>query len=343
VSATPDALRPGRPVDPGRAARTLELKERAAYYACAGLGVVALVMVALIAVYVVGKAWPSLYENGWRILTHRDVPSLDQDLNFSFTGNPPGTPYQELRAWPAIYGTLLTTGGAVLLSVPFSILAAIFVAELAPRRLIRVIEPVVRLLAAVPSVVWGLFALLALAPLLERFLVSDGLAADYAGTVAITGTNVLLGVLVLTFMIAPFEIAIFVDALRAVPESWRQGGRALGLDVWRTVLKISLPVIQPAIIAGTVLATGRAIGEAIALSMAAGSIGFVPNPLDGLVFFLEPVRPLASAIVDFQEGLGTAQLEANLFAFGTMILVSALALLIAARLVAATVRSRASY
>ena len=103
-------------------------------------------------------------------------------------------------------------------------------------------------------------------------------------------------------MVAPFEIAIFTDALRAVPAPWRDGARALGMDRWRTVLKISLPVIRPALVAGTVLATGRAIGEAIALSMTTGALAFVPNPLDGFAFFLEPARPLASSIVDYSEG-----------------------------------------
>ncbi|MEZ5098281.1 MAG: ABC transporter permease subunit [Thermoleophilia bacterium] len=324
-----------------RAARRLERRERAAYLTFAGLGVVALVVVALVAVYVVRKAWPAFEHNGVSILGNRAVPGMDEELNRSFSGFQ-GQPYRELHAWPAIYGTLLTTGGAVLLSVPFSILAAIFVAELAPRGVLRVVEPVVRLLAAVPSVVWGLFALLVLAPWVDRFLIPDTLATDYASSVALTGSSFLLGVLVLTLMIAPFEISIFTDALRAVPDQWRQGGRALGLDTWRTVVRISLPVIRPAIVAGTVLATGRAIGEAIALSMAAGGVGFIPNPLDGFTFFLEPVRPLASAIVDYQEGIGAADLEANLFAFGTMILVSALALMLAARLIVAPIRSKGS-
>jgi ABC-type phosphate transport system permease subunit len=134
-------------------------------------------------------------------------------------------------------------------------------------------------------------------------------------------------------------ITIFTDAFRAVPGSWHDGALALGMSRWRTALKISLPVIRPALVAGTVLATGRAIGEAIMLSMTTGGLGFVPNPLDGLVFFLEPVRPLASAIVDYSEGIEGEQLRANLFAFGAVILVSALALMLAARLATRGVRA----
>ena len=136
-------------------------------------------------------------------------------------------------------------------------------------------------MAAVPSVVWGLFGLLVLAPFIERVLISDDLRTQYAPVVPLRGESILLGILVLTAMTVPFQIAIFTDALRAVPVAWREGGRALGLDAWRATVKISLPVIRPAIATGVVLATGRAIGEAIALSMTTGAVASVPNPLDG--------------------------------------------------------------
>ena len=127
-------------------------------------------------------------------------------------------------------------------------------------------------------------------------------------------------------------IAIFVDALKAVPHRWREGSVALGATEWRTIVRISVPVIRPAIVAGTILAMGRAIGEAIALSMASGSLGFSPNPLDGFWMLLEPTRPLASTIVDFQEGIGQRELTQNLFAIGSLVFVSAVVLSIGARI-----------
>lgn len=300
---------------------------------CAAVAVFSLVVVALIAVYVFQKAWPAFEANGFAFFTNQADPNMDRELAWAFTGNPPGVTYDRLHAFPAIYGTLLTTGGSILIGVPFSILASIFIVELAPRSLARVIEPVVRILAAVPSVIWGLFGLLVIAPFISDHLISASLADEFTNVVPLQGSNILLGTLILTIMVAPFEIAIFTDALRAVPSQWRDGARALGMDRWRTVLKISLPVIRPALVAGTVLATGRAIGEAIALSMTTGALAFVPNPLDGFAFFLEPARPLASTIIDYSEGLEGPILEQDLFAFGALIMISAFALMLAARVI----------
>jgi phosphate ABC transporter permease protein PstC len=333
---------PANAIEAARRARRLERKEQAAHVAFASLAAASLVVIALIAVYVFRQAWPSFEANGVSWFGNSADPTLDRELAWAFTGNPPGVPYRELHAWPAIYGTLLTSGGAILLAFVFSVLSSIFIAELAPRWLARLVEPVVRILAAVPSVVWGLFGLLALAPLIEQHLVSDDLANRYSSVVPLQGPSVLLGTLVLTLMITPFMISIFTDALRAVPPAWRDGARALGMSPWRTTLKISLPVIRSALVAGTVLATGRAVGEAIMLSMTTGALAFVPNPLDGAAFFLEPVRPLASALVDYSEGIDDPILASNLFAFGAVILTTALALMLAARLITRPLRERSA-
>jgi phosphate ABC transporter permease protein PstC len=320
-----------------------ELKERVAHVVFAAIACSTLVVILLIGVYVFRRAWPAFEHNGLAYFTNSSDPDMDRELSWAFTGkpdDPPGTLYTALHAWPAIYGTLLTTGGAVLLGFVFSLLSAIFVAELAPRRVARVVEPVVRLLATVPSVVWGLFALLVLAPFIADHFVSDDLAVKFSAVVPLQGANVLLGILVLTLMISPIMIAIFTDALRAVPRHWRDGGRALGLTPWRTVTTISIPVIRSALVAGTVLAIGRAIGEAIALSMATGSLGFVPNPLDGFAFFLEPTRPLASSIVDHSEGFEGEVLAADLFSFGAIIFISSTALMVAARIATRPIRKR---
>ena len=104
-------------------------------------------------------------------------------------------------------------------------------------------------------------------------------------------------------MITPIMIAIVVDALRAVPRSVDRGRAALGVNRWRVMWTIAVRAARPAIVAAAVLATARALGEAIMLSMVSGSVGFAPNPLDGLTFFFEPARPLAATIVDNAEGL----------------------------------------
>lgn len=144
--------------------RRLARRERAAHFVFAGISAVPLVLIVAIGIYVFRAAWPAFSANGLGYFTNSSDPTLDRELAWAFTGHPLGTEYTGLHAWPAIYGTLITTGGAVVIGFFFSLLSAIFVAELAPRPLARLIEPVVRILASVPSVLWGLFALLVLAP-----------------------------------------------------------------------------------------------------------------------------------------------------------------------------------
>ena len=317
----------------GRAART-RLADRLALGTATGIAVVALVVVAAIAVFVLGEAWPSFRANGLAWFLDSSTP-LDVQLSTAFTRSS-----TVLHAWPAILGTILTTGGALLSAFPFALFAAIFIADLAPRPLVRILDPLVTLLAGTPSVVFGLFAILFVAPWLQDHLVDESTASDYAPVVLLSGTNVLLGIIVLAVMVAPIMIAIFVDALRVVPTAWTEGAIALGCDRWRATRRVSLAAIRPALVAGTGLAIGRAVGEAIALSMAAGSLGFTPNALDGFNAFLEPVRPLASAIVDYSEEFTAPGLRADLFAFGAILLVITASLTIGARTIAARLERR---
>jgi phosphate ABC transporter permease protein PstC len=322
---------PARPVAP---AQSRALSDRVAQIAFAVLAAVSLVVVVALTAFVLHEAWPSFSANGLAWFTDSKIP-LDTQLSSAFSK---GTTY--LRAWPAIMGTLMTTLGALAIAFPFAILASIFIAELAPRWLTRLLEPVVALLAATPSVIFGLFAILVLAPWINNHLIDPKVADDYAPIVTLTGANVLLGVLVLAVMIAPVMIAIFVDALRSVPVAWSEGAIAMGCDRWRAARRVSLVAIRPALVAGTALAIGRAVGEAIALSMATGSIAFTPNVLDGLYFFLEPVRTLASSIVDYSEGFDQPVLKADLFAFGAILLITTATLTLAARLIAGLVQRR---
>ena len=116
----------------------------------------------------------------------------------------------------------------------------------------------------------------------------------------------IVSILILTVMITPIMIAITVDALRGPPQL-EGGAAALGVNRWRAMWTVSVRAARPAIIAGAVLACARALGEAIMLSMVSGSKGFAPNPADGLTFLFEPLRPLASTIVEDAESLERAR------------------------------------
>ncbi len=206
----------------------------------------------------------------------------------------------------------------------FSTFAAVFIVEFAPATLRRVLDPVVRLLAAVPSVVYGLIGILAIAPWVERNFISQQRKHSVQQVVQLTGANLGLAILILTVMITPIMVAITSRSLAAVPRTWTEGSAALGVNRWRTTWRVSLRTARPAIIAGAVLATARALGEAIMLSMVSGSRGFAANPLDGTTFFFEPVRPLAAAtIIDYiGRPLGrTARLQ-TLYAIAAVLLVS---------------------
>jgi ABC-type phosphate transport system permease subunit len=130
-------------------------------------------------------------------------------------------------------------------------------------------------------------------------------------------------VLILTVMIAPLMVSIFSDGLRAVRPGWLEGSLALGVNRWRTTWKIGVRTARPAIVAGTVLAVCRALGEAVMLAMVSGSVAFAPNPADGLIFIYEPSRPLAPTIVKNIDSLGSKPSNATLFAIAAVLLFSA--------------------
>jgi ABC-type phosphate transport system permease subunit len=144
-----------------------------------------------------------------------------------------------------------------------------------------------------------------------------------AHIVSLSGYSMLAAIVILTVMIAPIMIAVFVDGLRSVPRGWLEGSLALGINDWRTFWKIGVRTARPVLVAGTVLATARALGEAIMLSMVSGSVGFSPNPADGLIFFVEPSRPLAATILKNTEELTSPPMRHTLFAIAAVLLFSA--------------------
>ncbi|HEY6730951.1 MAG TPA: phosphate ABC transporter permease subunit PstC [Solirubrobacterales bacterium] len=288
---------------------------------------VLLLIIGMIA-FVFAKAWPSFAHNGlaW-FSSGGDVDRQLEDI-FNSPSNPADYVY-ELHAWPLLWGTAVVTFGAVLIGIAFSLFAAIFIVEFAPPRLSGLLEPVVRLLAAVPSVVYGLIGILVIVPWVGEHLISIERKESVANVVQLDGSSIGVGIMILTIMIVPIMIAIVVDALRAVPRSWTEGASALGVNRWRVTWSIVVRTARPAVVAAAVLATARALGEAIMLSMVSGSASFAPNPIDGFTFLFEPTRPLASALVENVEGLTVVPFGQTLFAFAAVLLVSSMFLSLA--------------
>jgi phosphate transport system permease protein len=300
------------------------------------LGAVSLLVGAIViamVVFVSVRAWPIFDHNGLSWLGPGG--SLNTQLaNMQATSvSPPASAYN-LRAWPIVYGTILTTGISVVLGVVIAVLSSIFIVELAPARLRRIVIPVIRLLASVPSVIYGLIAVLVLVPFVGNHLITASQKTSVQNTVELTGEGLIVVVVTLTVMITPIMIALICEALIAAPRSWREGAVALGLNPLRAVLAVTLRAIRPAIVAAAVLATARALGEAVMISMASGASFFTPNLSHGVpIFLFEPFRTLASTIIDFSEGVGSPALNSTLYAFAALLLLSAFALSIAGYLI----------
>jgi phosphate transport system permease protein len=153
-------------------------------------------------------------------------------------------------------------------------------------------------------------------------------------SVELTGAGLGVTAVILTVMITPIMIALICEALIAAPSTWREGAVALGLNPLRAVRAVTLRAVRPAIVAAAVLASARALGEAVMIQMVSGGRSFTPNFSHGVpTFFYEPLRTLASAIVDYHEGVGAPALKATLYAFGALLLFSAFALSIAGYLI----------
>jgi len=293
------------------------------------VGVVIVAMIAFVAV----RSWPIFQHNGLRWLGGGGDFEAEIARMNAATAHPTAADYQ-LRAWPLLYGTLLSTAIAVVLGIAIAVLASVFIVELAPRRVSRVVIPVVRLLASVPSVIYGLIGILVLVPFVGNHLVSEGDRRSVLGVVQLTGAGLAPTVAILTVMITPIMIALVCEALEAVPPSWKEGAVALGLNPLRAVRAVTLKAIRPAIVAAAVLATARALGEAVMIQMVSGGKTFAPNLDHGVpVFLFEPLRTLASAILDFREGIGSPSLKAAVYSFSLLLLLSAFVLSVGGYLV----------
>jgi len=290
----------------------------------------ALSIVAMV-VFVAQRAWPTFSHDGLSWLGSGG--NLDNQIGamVSTPANPPASAFV-FHAWPLIYGTLLTAVFAVVLGLAASILTAIFIVDFAPPAVRRLMTPVIRLLASIPSVVFGLIGVLVLVPFVGNDLIGAGQKASVANVIQLTGAGLLVSVVILTVMITPIMTALITDALGSVPRSWHEGAVALGLNPLRATIAVSIRAIRPAIISAAALATARAVGEAIMLSMVSGGVSFTPKFQDGVIFLFEPLRTLAEEIVQQSEGLSAPALRSSIYSIALLLLFSGFMLSIASRL-----------
>ena len=292
------------------------------------LGAVVIAMI----VFVTIQAWPIFEHNGLAWLGSGKSFKEQAETMQSAGPHPPASAYY-LRAWPLIWGTLIVTVPAVLIGLVIAVCSSIFIVELAPRRLRRIVIPVIRLLASVPSVVYGLIGVLVLVPWVGNHVISPHEKESLANTVQLSGFGVGVSIVILTVMVTPIMVALSCEALAAVPNSWREGAIALGANPVRAILAVTVRAARPAIIAAAVLATARALGESVMLAMVSGGTDFTPRLSDGVTFLFEPFRTLASTIIDFRDGIGAPALKSSLYAFALLMLLSGLMLSICGYLI----------
>lgn len=226
-------------------------------------GSVTILVVLLIFVFLAKEAFPILRAHGLvRLLTGPDWYPLSDIFGLL----------------PLILGSLLVTGGAVVVGVPLGVAAAIYIGEVASPRMREILKPTVETLAAIPSVVIGFLGYMLLAPWIQKvFQLPTGLTA--------LGGSIMLG-----FMAMPTIISISEDALNAVPQEYRAGSLALGATKWQTIYRVVVPAARNGILAAVMLGIGRAIGETMTVLMVTGNAAVIPTTL------LQPVRTMTATI-----------------------------------------------
>ena len=212
--------------------------------------------------------------------------------------------------FPMIIGSLAITGLSLLMAVPLGVFCAIFMAEIAPANMRKILKPTLQTLSGIPSVVYGFFGLIILVPFMRT---------HFGGT----GFSMLTASIILTVMILPIIVSVSEDALRSVPGEYKEASMALGATHWQTIKNVIFPAAIPGVITSIILGMGRAIGETLAIIMVAGNVVQIP----GSIF--DPVRALTSNIA-IEMGYATGIHYNALFATGIVLILMIIILLVIA-------------
>ena len=255
--------------------KTKSLVEIIAHIVFVVCGMLSILAVLSITIYMVISGTPAIFKVGLK------------EILFSTTWAPTAAEPQYGILY-VILTSIIGTALAILIGVPIGLLTAVFLSEIASTKLAGIVKPAVELLAGIPSVVYGLVGILILNPLmykLELFIFKDSTTHQFTG-----GSNLLSAVIVLAIMILPTVINISESSLKAVPQQLRASSLALGASHIQTIFRVTIPAAKSGIVTAIVLGVGRAIGEAMAITLVAGSAVNVPLPFNS-------VRFLTTAIV----------------------------------------------
>ncbi|EOU2023618.1 phosphate ABC transporter permease subunit PstC [Clostridium perfringens] len=201
---------------------------------------------------------------------------------------------------PMIVASLGATIGALLIGVPVGILTSIFIAEIAPKKIAKIMSGAVELLAGIPSVLYGVFGLAIIVPTIQDIFNLP------------KGQSLLAVIIVLAIMMLPTVITVSETAIRAVPNAYKEGSLALGASKTETIFKVIVPAAKSGIMTGVVLGIGRAIGETMAVILVAGNTPVIPSSI------MDSVRPLTTNIA-LEMGYAFGTHQEMLFATGVVL------------------------
>ncbi|MGU8923909.1 phosphate ABC transporter permease subunit PstC [Clostridium perfringens] len=201
---------------------------------------------------------------------------------------------------PMIVASLGATIGALLIGVPVGILTSIFIAEIAPKKIAKIMSGAVELLAGIPSVLYGVFGLAIIVPTIQEVFNLP------------KGQSLLAVIIVLAIMMLPTVITVSETAIRAVPNAYKEGSLALGASKTETIFKVIVPAAKSGIMTGVVLGIGRAIGETMAVILVAGNTPVIPSSI------IDSVRPLTTNIA-LEMGYAFGTHQEMLFATGVVL------------------------
>ncbi|MCI6737117.1 MAG: phosphate ABC transporter permease subunit PstC, partial [Intestinibacter sp.] len=201
-----------------------------------------------------------------------------------------------------IVTSIVATIGALIIGVPVGILAAIFIAEICPKRYAKIISTAVELLSGIPSVLYGIFGLAIIVPAIQNVLNLP------------KGQSLLAVIFVLAIMMLPTIISLSETSIRAVPKAYKEGSLALGASKIETIFKVTVPAAKSGILAGVILGIGRALGETMAVILVAGNSTAFPTSI------LDSVRPLTTNIA-LEMGYVAGTHQEMLFATGVVLFI----------------------
>lgn len=259
---------------------------------------IAVLGVILITFFIVREGWPVIQKVGF----------------FNFVLGRQWAPTQQIYGiYPMVLGSVLATLGALAIGVPIGIGCAVFLAEIAKPKIANIIRPGIELLAGIPSVVYGLYGLVVIVPVIRRTFNNQGF-------------SILAGSIILAVMILPTIISISESAIRSVPKDYKEASLALGGSHWQAIYKVIVPAARSGIIAGIILGMGRAIGETMAIIMITGNSTLIPESI------LSPIRTLTGNI-GIEMGYASGEHQQALFATGVILFMFIMILNVVANLI----------